>query len=86
MSEKKNSARLKFFNEAVEYIDKFDNQELKNKVIISPFGSENNNSTFLRDETPSIDTKRITIRKTRDPIRNRLKRLAISDKSNALDI
>ena len=50
MSEKENNTRLKFFNEAVEYIDKFDNQKLKNRVIISPFGSVNNNSTFLRDE------------------------------------
>ncbi|MFW9821050.1 MAG: hypothetical protein ACFFE5_15710 [Candidatus Thorarchaeota archaeon] len=50
MNEKKKYPRLKFFNEAVEYIDKFDNPDLKNQEIMSPFGSLNNNSNFLRDE------------------------------------
>jgi hypothetical protein len=50
MSGKKNNTRLKFFNEAVEYIDKFDNPELKNQEIVTPFDSLDNNSTFLRDE------------------------------------
>jgi len=50
MSEKKKKTPLKFFNEAVEYIDKFDNQDLVIQENTSPFSPVNNNSTFLRDE------------------------------------
>ncbi|MFX0022269.1 MAG: hypothetical protein ACFE9S_08070 [Candidatus Hermodarchaeota archaeon] len=71
MNEKKNNTRLKFFNEAVEYIDKFDSQELKN-----PFAPVNNNSTFLRDEMINeLNNLREIIRNNPD-----LKIKALSDK------
>ena len=54
MNEKKKKTPLKFFNEAVEYIDKFDNQDLVIQENTSPFSPVNNNSTFLRDETIQI--------------------------------
>jgi len=41
---------LRFFNEAVEYIDKFDNQDLLIQENTNLLDSRNNNSTFLRDE------------------------------------
>ncbi|MFX1241325.1 MAG: hypothetical protein ACFFA7_08770 [Promethearchaeota archaeon] len=80
MSEKENNTRLKFFNEAVEYIDKFDNHELKNKVIISPFASVNNNTTFLRDEMINeLNNLREIIRNNPD-----LKIKALTDKEREI--
>ncbi|MFW9880280.1 MAG: hypothetical protein ACFFG0_44975 [Candidatus Thorarchaeota archaeon] len=45
MNKKKKKKPLRFFNEAVEYIDKFDITE--NTMFL---GTTNHNSTFLRDE------------------------------------
>lgn len=41
---------LKFFNEAVEYIDKFDTQEIMNEENRVPLETRDFNSNFLRDE------------------------------------
>ena len=50
MSEKKRKRPLRFFNEAVEYIDKFDTHDLvieEDKMLLRKADC---NSTFLRDE------------------------------------
>ncbi len=80
MSEKKKNTRLKFFNEAVEYIDKFDNQELKNQEIIRPFASVDDNSIFLRDEMINeLNNLREIIRNNPD-----LKIKALNDKEREI--
>ncbi len=50
MNGKKENRPLRFFNEAVEYIDKFDTQEIfvrENRVSLE---NRDSNSNFLRDE------------------------------------
>ncbi len=80
MSEKKKNTRLKFFNEAVEYIDKFDNQELKIQENSNPFSPVNNNSIFLRDEMINeLNNLREIIRNNPD-----LKIKALSDKEREI--
>ncbi|MFW9999345.1 MAG: hypothetical protein ACFE9Q_07990 [Candidatus Hodarchaeota archaeon] len=50
MKEKIKNKPLRFFNEAVEYIDKFDNQEIFMEESRVPLDVRNYNSNFLRDE------------------------------------
>ena len=50
MKEKKKKKPLRFFNEAVEYIDKFDTQDLVIDENAIPLITRDHNSTFLRDE------------------------------------
>jgi hypothetical protein len=50
MTDIKKKTPLRFFNEAVEYIDKFDNQDLINQENTDHINLINDNSTFLRDE------------------------------------
>ncbi len=50
MSEKKEKRPLRFFNEAVEYIDKFDTQGILIEESRVPLEIRNFNSNFLRDE------------------------------------
>ncbi|MFW9970039.1 MAG: hypothetical protein ACFFDF_07540 [Candidatus Odinarchaeota archaeon] len=50
MSHKEKEERLRFFNEAVEYIDKFDNKELVINRDKIPLNSLSSNASFLRDE------------------------------------
>lgn len=50
MSEKNKKKALRFFNEAVEYIDKFDNQDILIEEATIPLNTSNPNSSFLRDE------------------------------------
>lgn len=49
MREKKKKG-LRFFNEAVEYIDKFDTQDILIEETTIPFDVRHYNSNFLRDE------------------------------------
>ena len=80
MSEKKRNTRLKFFNEAVEYIDKFDNQDLLNQENTNYIISVNSNSTFLRDEMINeLNNLREIIRNNPD-----LKIKALSDKEREI--
>ena len=80
MNEKKKKTPLKFFNEAVEYIDKFDNQDLVIQENTSPFSPVNNNSTFLRDEMINeLNNLREIIRNNPD-----LKIKALSDKEREI--
>ncbi len=50
MSEKKKKRPLRFFNEAVEYIEKFDTQGILIEESRVPLEIRNYNSNFLRDE------------------------------------
>ncbi|MFX1390989.1 MAG: hypothetical protein ACFE9Z_13070 [Promethearchaeota archaeon] len=50
MSEKKKKKPLRFFNEAVEYIDKFQTQDLVIEGNQFNLRVANHNSNFLRDE------------------------------------
>ncbi len=50
MSEKKEKKPLRFFNEAVEYIEKFDTQGILIEESRVPLEIRNYNSNFLRDE------------------------------------
>ncbi|MFW9901523.1 MAG: hypothetical protein ACFFDY_09550 [Candidatus Thorarchaeota archaeon] len=50
MSEKKENNPLRFFNEAVEYIDKYDSQEIFTAENRVPLENRDYNSNFLRDE------------------------------------
>lgn len=50
MSGKKEKRLLRFFNEAVEYIDKFDTQEIFIEENRVPLEIRDYNSNFLRDE------------------------------------
>ena len=50
MSHKKKEKPLRFFNEAVEYIDKFDNKELIICRDLIPQNPLRTNANFLRDE------------------------------------
>ena len=50
MNGKKEKGSLRFFNEAVEYIDKFDTQEIFAGETRVPFENSESNSNFLRDE------------------------------------
>ena len=50
MKVNKKKKPLRFFNEAVEYIDKFDTQDLVIEENAIPLITRDNNSTFLRDE------------------------------------
>jgi transcription-repair coupling factor (superfamily II helicase) len=80
MSEKRKKVRLRFFNEAVEYIDKFDNQDLVIQDNINSITPLNNNSTFLRDEMLNeLNNLREIIRNNPD-----LKIKALSEKEREL--
>lgn len=80
MSEKRKNTRLRFFNEAVEYIDKFDNQDLVIQDNINSITPLNNNSTFLRDEMINeLNNLREIIRNNPD-----LKIKALSEKEREL--
>lgn len=50
MREKKKKKTLRFFNEAVEYIDKFDTQDILIEEATIPLNRRSPNSNFLRDE------------------------------------
>ena len=50
MSEKKKRKPLRFFNEAVEYIDKFETQDILLEVNSVPLEIRDFNSSFLREE------------------------------------
>ncbi|MFX1569403.1 MAG: hypothetical protein ACFFCV_13660 [Promethearchaeota archaeon] len=50
MNGKKENNTLRFFNEAVEYIDKFDSQEIFTGENRVPLETRDYNSNFLRDE------------------------------------
>jgi len=50
MSKKKKRKPLRFFNEAVEYIDKFETQDILLEVNSVPLDIRDFNSSFLREE------------------------------------
>ncbi len=50
MSKKKKRKPLRFFNEAVEYIDKFETQDILLEVNSVPLEIRDFNSSFLREE------------------------------------
>ncbi len=50
MHEKKKNNPLRFFNEAIEYIDKFDTSEINIEENTVTLEIGDNNSNFLRDE------------------------------------
>ncbi|MFX1302227.1 MAG: hypothetical protein ACFFC1_13905 [Promethearchaeota archaeon] len=50
MREKKKEKTLRFFNEAAEYIDKYDTQDILIEEATTPLNTSNPNSNFLRDE------------------------------------
>ncbi|MFX0039707.1 MAG: hypothetical protein ACFFCY_16450 [Promethearchaeota archaeon] len=80
MSEKRKKVPLRFFNEAVEYIDKFDNQDLIIQDNINSITPITNNSTFLRDEMLNeLNNLREIIRNNPD-----LKIKALSEKEREL--
>ena len=50
MREKKENKPLRFFNEAMEYIDKFDTSEIAIEENTAPLEIGDDNSNFLRNE------------------------------------
>ncbi|MFX1308722.1 MAG: hypothetical protein ACFE9M_04665 [Promethearchaeota archaeon] len=50
MNDHKKKRPLRFFNEAIEYVDKFDIQDLILEENTTSSGERNYSSTFLRDE------------------------------------
>lgn len=50
MKENNKNRPLRFFNEAVEYLDKFNTQDLVIEVNTTNLGRRDHNSTFLREE------------------------------------
>ena len=78
MDEKKKKKGLRFFNEAVEYIDKFDAQNILIEETTIPFDVRHYNSNFLRDEMLNeLNNLRNIIRENPDL---KLKALSEADK------